>query len=541
MGKGGLVKKIGLILIALLLMLLANNGFAAAAGCQVLVNGQTNYQASLGESVQVTLTGSCTDLATVDCGNTFTTQVPCISGAYGLGSCQYNSTGIFTLTSFSTGCAPATVMVSETSGDNQGPLITFAGINPAIASPGQAAILTATADDTSTGNSNIEAIEVVSDQLTSEGFGIQMVPQDGSFNNPVETGTLSGPVPQTFTGPVPNVCPRKDQIGASFIGLPPDSVVVPLWVRGKDVAGNWGSLEKVELIVDCAEEPPSNGDDSVKILGDTLKTKNMLENMLLHSASMRNRFRKALEIQCAEELGNSSDKKAAENEKAGLLELKELVKTGGAPEDDDEDKCGKGKTQICHIPPGNPKNTQELCVSDKAVDTHLAHGDNMGKCEKFSDKVKECAKEKYVEAVQQLIDIKCFGKDVVLGNGDGVGQCLKQDQACGDNAKLDCCEGLTCSGKTSGTCIKPGRLSPLTGFATVGLAPAPELAAKKPDLFGRACQLALEKHLLKKSDLKNGEDDDGNPGTGRVVLGDAGTLGLGLVFVLVLAAVVLRK
>src|SRR3989338_5782174 len=140
MEKGGLVKKIGLILIALLLMLLANNGFAAA-GCQVLVNGQTNYQAALGEGVSVTLNTACNPVkppAIIDCGNTATTSLACIdngdgTGSYSPNSCVYNSFETFTVTT-TVGCAPATVMVSETSEDNQGPLITFAGINPAIAS-----------------------------------------------------------------------------------------------------------------------------------------------------------------------------------------------------------------------------------------------------------------------------------------------------------------------------------------------------------------------------------------------------------------------
>jgi len=38
------------------------------------------------------------------------------------------------------------------------------------------------------------------------------------------------------------------------------------------------------------------------------------------------------------------------------------------------------KLVICHIPPGNPDNSHEICVDDSAVPAHLAHGDFLGKC-----------------------------------------------------------------------------------------------------------------------------------------------------------------
>ena len=37
--------------------------------------------------------------------------------------------------------------------------------------------------------------------------------------------------------------------------------------------------------------------------------------------------------------------------------------------------CGNKKVKICHIPPGNPDKKHEICVSEKALDAHLAHGD----------------------------------------------------------------------------------------------------------------------------------------------------------------------
>jgi len=43
------------------------------------------------------------------------------------------------------------------------------------------------------------------------------------------------------------------------------------------------------------------------------------------------------------------------------------------------DDNGK-KISLCHIPPGNPDNPQQICVSENAVETHLAHGDVLGFC-----------------------------------------------------------------------------------------------------------------------------------------------------------------
>ena len=45
-------------------------------------------------------------------------------------------------------------------------------------------------------------------------------------------------------------------------------------------------------------------------------------------------------------------------------------------------KCGNNgnKVVICHIPSGNPKNRQTLCVDVSALAAHLGHGDYIGSC-----------------------------------------------------------------------------------------------------------------------------------------------------------------
>jgi hypothetical protein len=35
------------------------------------------------------------------------------------------------------------------------------------------------------------------------------------------------------------------------------------------------------------------------------------------------------------------------------------------------------KVTVCHVPPGNPGNCQEISVSLNALDAHLDHGDNL--------------------------------------------------------------------------------------------------------------------------------------------------------------------
>jgi len=40
------------------------------------------------------------------------------------------------------------------------------------------------------------------------------------------------------------------------------------------------------------------------------------------------------------------------------------------------------KQAVCHIPPGNPANAHTICISEHAVDKHVAlHGDYLGACD----------------------------------------------------------------------------------------------------------------------------------------------------------------
>ena len=43
------------------------------------------------------------------------------------------------------------------------------------------------------------------------------------------------------------------------------------------------------------------------------------------------------------------------------------------------------KVQICHLPPGNPGNFHTITVSEKALGSHLAHGDFSGPCSSYGE------------------------------------------------------------------------------------------------------------------------------------------------------------
>lgn len=46
------------------------------------------------------------------------------------------------------------------------------------------------------------------------------------------------------------------------------------------------------------------------------------------------------------------------------------------------------KTDICHLPPGNPENVQYISIGDPAYEAHLAHGDTA--CTDLNEPVDDC-------------------------------------------------------------------------------------------------------------------------------------------------------
>ncbi len=77
--------------------------------------------------------------------------------------------------------------------------------------------------------------------------------------------------------------------------------------------------------------------------------------------------------------------------------------------------CPANKVLICHIPPGNPLNVQEICVGPAAVKAHVVnHGDNVGVC---------------------------------------YGACSREGGSCGSD--VDCCAGLACPNEETCTSVTP--------------------------------------------------------------------------------------
>lgn len=50
-------------------------------------------------------------------------------------------------------------------------------------------------------------------------------------------------------------------------------------------------------------------------------------------------------------------------------------------------RCGtnNNKVLVCHLPPGNPDNMQQICIGAPAVAAHLAHGCLLGPCALLTD------------------------------------------------------------------------------------------------------------------------------------------------------------
>ena len=43
--------------------------------------------------------------------------------------------------------------------------------------------------------------------------------------------------------------------------------------------------------------------------------------------------------------------------------------------------CSPKKVVVCHIPPGNPANAHNICISPNGVPAHIAHGCSLGPCD----------------------------------------------------------------------------------------------------------------------------------------------------------------
>src|SRR3989344_2945389 len=83
-----------------------------------------------------------------------------------------------------------------------------------------------------------------------------------------------------------------------------------------------------------------------------------------------------------EEHEDSHDDEDEEHEDSHGDEDEEHEDSHGDEDEDDE----IDKIKVCHIPPGNSEKAHIIKIGESAVDSHLAHGDTLGKCPKDKDK-----------------------------------------------------------------------------------------------------------------------------------------------------------
>ena len=71
---------------------------------------------------------------------------------------------------------------------------------------------------------------------------------------------------------------------------------------------------------------------------------------------------------------------------------------------------GNGKVDICHLPPGNPNNPQDLQVDPSSIQAHLAHGDWIGDCaacvpNNFTNKTIEYRVDAAGQLLRRVLDV----------------------------------------------------------------------------------------------------------------------------------------
>jgi hypothetical protein len=132
-----------------------------------------------------------------------------------------------------------TFAIKRIGGDKQGP-VTIPGsidISPNPPMLGAMVWFNATVDDTDMGNATIASAEyfirLVEPDVAEYGTGIPMTAVDGTFDDPLENVTWSGPL--IFTD-----------------GL------FRIWIHGNDSVGNWGPFENMEFLILTDLEPPRN-------------------------------------------------------------------------------------------------------------------------------------------------------------------------------------------------------------------------------------------------------------------------------------------
>lgn len=131
------------------------------------------------------------------------------------------------------------IVVAAAPVDSVGPVTSAAAASPDPTNGASSVTLTATVDDSTTGNSNIQAAEYFIDSVGADGAGTAMSASDGTFDGVTENVTAS--------------------VDVSGLG----DGIHTLFVHGQDAGGtgNWGATDSVVF----TKSPPPPGSESATI------------------------------------------------------------------------------------------------------------------------------------------------------------------------------------------------------------------------------------------------------------------------------------
>ena len=159
------------------------------------------------------------------------------------------------------------IYFASNSSDSIGPLTNNVSASPFLIFSANSTRIQATLDDSTTGNSNIQAAEFFIDSVGADGTGAPMAAQDGSFDSPTENVTAIADVSDLSWG------------------------IHRIFVHGQDVSGNWGTTDSCYLIKISLTivEPKPPSIDQIKPLAqhNIQKAKELLEKAELEFSSFQ--------------------------------------------------------------------------------------------------------------------------------------------------------------------------------------------------------------------------------------------------------------
>ncbi|MFQ5891706.1 MAG: hypothetical protein ACE5HW_02795 [Candidatus Methanofastidiosia archaeon] len=150
--------------------------------------------------------------------------------------------------------------------DSTGPQTSNTSVSQDPTNCATSVTLTATVDDSTTGNSNIQAAEYFIDTVGTDGTGTSMNAQDGAFDSLTE-----------------NVVATIDVTGLSAGNH-------TLYVHGQDVLGNWGSYQTITFMLNCTKRRVNINETLKPLASNRISdAKNLLEKVQSTCTELKNR------------------------------------------------------------------------------------------------------------------------------------------------------------------------------------------------------------------------------------------------------------